>query len=46
MQIQSPTSAWQTLTLEGGETKYISAVAPSPNASDFSVKFLADVREY
>ena len=46
MQIQSPTSTWQTLALEGGEVKYISAVAPSPNASDFTVKFLADVREY
>lgn len=46
MQVQTPTSAWQTLALEGRETKYISAVAPTPNANDFTVKFLADVREY
>ena len=46
MQVPSPNSAWQTLTLEGGETKYISAVAPTTTARDFTVKFLADVREY
>ena len=46
MAIASSTSKWQTLVLEGGETRFISAVAPSKNVVDFTVKFLADVRNY
>lgn len=46
MEIVSAASPWLTLALEGGETKFVSAVAPSAAAADFSVKFLADVRDY
>lgn len=46
MRVQTPTSAWQTVALEGGEKSYINAVAPSKNATDFVLKLLPDVREY
>ena len=46
MQVGTSTSKWETVVLEGGEHKFISAVAPSVAAVDFTLKFLADVREY
>ncbi|MBR4596908.1 MAG: YcfL family protein [Opitutales bacterium] len=44
MEFDSTTSKWQTLVLEGKETKFISAVAPSDSVADFSLKLLEDVR--
>ncbi len=46
MAVLSPASAWQTIVLEGKEVRYISAVAPSENVVDFTLKLLSDVREY
>ncbi len=45
MEVSQNSATWIPITLEGGETRYISAVAPSLNAYDFTVKFLADVRQ-
>lgn len=45
MEIPSPMSVWQTLVLEGKESKFISAVAPSPNANDFTLKLFPNVRD-
>ena len=45
MAIGSPNTPWLTLSLEGGESKYISSVAPSPRAKDFSLKLLGNVRD-
>lgn len=44
MEVSSVTSPWGTINIEGGETKYISAVAPSPRVKDFSLKLLPNVR--
>ncbi len=41
-----PGPPWMTLLLEGGQTKYVSSVAPSPKAKDFTLTLLPDVREY
>lgn len=46
MEIAStPTAAWRTLVLEGGEERAISAVATDANAVDFVLKLLPDVRD-
>ena len=45
MEIESATSPWMTLVLEGGESKYISALAPNPNVCDFTLKLLPNVRD-
>ncbi len=44
MEIESPNTPWSTLILEGGESGYISSVAPSPNAKDFSLKLFPNIR--
>jgi len=44
MEVSGITSPWQTLNLEGGERKYISAVATNPKAKDFTLKLLPNVR--
>ena len=46
MSVSSPASAWQTLVMEGKEVRFISAVAPSENVNDFTLKLISDVREY
>ena len=35
---------WGVVTLEGGESKYISAVAPMPNVRTFTLTLLTNVR--
>jgi uncharacterized protein YcfL len=35
MQVQTPTSRWTSLTLEGKQTKSIQAIAPNSRAKDF-----------
>ncbi|MBO7521653.1 MAG: YcfL family protein [Opitutales bacterium] len=45
MEFDSTTSKWQNIVLEGREAKFVSAVAPSPNVVDFTLKLLSDVRE-
>lgn len=45
MAVSSATSPWGTLVIEGGESKYISAVAPSKNVCDFTLKLLPNVRD-
>ncbi len=43
--MEIPSSPWKTVTLEGGESKYVSAVAASPKAKDFLLKIMPDVRD-
>ncbi len=40
MELQSVASPWVVLVLEAGESKYISAIATSPKAVDFSLKIV------
>ena len=40
MAVPSANSAWMKLILEGGEAKFISAVAPNKNVCDFTLKLL------
>lgn len=35
---------WGVFGIEGGQAKYLDAVAPTPKAKDFSLQLLADVR--
>ena len=44
MDVSGVTSQWGTITLEGGESKFISAVATNPRAKDFRLKLLPNVR--
>lgn len=44
MELTSAVSPWQTLTLEGGEKRFVSAVAPDPRCKDFTLKLLPNVR--
>lgn len=45
MEVAGVTAPWGVITLEGGETKYISAVATNPKVRDFSLKLLPNVRD-
>lgn len=45
MVVDDTSSLWQTVALEGKETKYIYAVSSNPNVCDFSLKLLNDVRD-
>jgi len=45
MAIDSPNTPWLTVSLEGGESKYISSVAPSARAKDFNLKLMGNVRD-
>ena len=45
MAVESPASPWSVLTLEGGERKFVSGVAPNPRVVDFRLKLLPDVRD-
>ena len=45
MAINSPNSVWISIPIEGGESRNISAVAPSPKAADFKLKLMPDVRD-
>jgi len=40
MLVNTPASAWVTGQLEGGETKFITGVAPNALCQDFRVKFI------
>ncbi len=44
MEINSTTSNWQVLELEGGEARNISAVATNKSVKDFSLKLLPEER--
>lgn len=44
MEIESATAPWGTVVLEGGESKFISAVASSPKIKDFKLKLLPNMR--
>ncbi len=45
MAINTPSSVWIPRQIEGKETLTITAVAPTPTAKDFRVKFLENVRD-
>lgn len=40
MRVSTPASTWVTTQLEGGESKFITGVAPTPACQDFRVKFI------
>ena len=44
MLIASPEPIWITSSIDAGESKYVSAVAPSAKARDFRLKLLGNVR--
>lgn len=44
MTINTPTSVWIPRQIEGQESLMITAVAPTPAAKDFRVKFMENVR--
>lgn len=44
MELASPSTPWLVVTLEGGEKKNISSIAPNPKAKDFTLKLLPTVR--
>ena len=46
MLIASPEPIWITSSIDAGESKYVSAVAPSAKARDFRLKLLGNVRGY
>ena len=39
MQVFTPMSKWQSQTIEGAETITLTAIAPTPTAKDFRLKF-------
>lgn len=45
MAINTPTSVWIPRQIEGQESLTITAVAPTPAAKDFRVKFMENVRD-
>lgn len=45
MLVNTPTSVWIPRQIEGQETLTITAVAPTPTAKDFRVKFIENVRK-
>ena len=45
MAINTPTSVWIPRQIEGKESLTITAVAPTPTARDFRVKFMENVRD-
>lgn len=45
MAINTPTSVWIPRQIEGQESMTITAVAPTPAAKDFRVKFMENVRD-
>ncbi len=45
MAINTPTSVWIPRQIEGKESLTITAVAPTPTAKDFRVKFMENVRD-
>ena len=44
MLIENPAPVWIAISIDAGESRYISAVAPSANAADFRLKLLGNVR--
>lgn len=45
MQVSAPTSTWISLPIEGGESRFVSAVAPNKNVVDFRLKLMPNVRD-
>lgn len=45
MLVESPSSPWKDLTLEGGERRYVTGVAPNANVVDFRLKLFPNVRD-
>ena len=45
MMISTPAPVWVSSFIEGGESKFIAATAPSARAKDFRLKLLGDVRD-
>ena len=43
--VNTPTSVWIPRQIEGQETLTLTAVAPTPTAKDFRVKFMENVRD-
>lgn len=44
MLITTPPTTWKSRQIEGGESLFLTAVAPSPRAKDFRLKLLESVR--
>lgn len=44
MELESVSAPWGTVVLEGGESKFISAVATSPKVKDFKLKLFPNIR--
>jgi|GEM_PF-97544 uncharacterized protein YcfL len=40
MRVNTPASTWVTAQLEGGESKFITSVAPNPACQDFRLKLI------
>ena len=45
MQVSAPTSTWISLPIEGGESRFVSAVAPNKNVVEFRLKLMPNVRD-
>jgi len=45
MAINTPTSVWIPRQIEGKESLTITAIAPTPTAKDFRIKFMENVRD-
>jgi len=45
MLINAPAPIWITIAIDAGESKFISSIGPTPDASDFRLKLLGNVRE-
>ncbi len=44
MLIENPAPVWITISIDAGESRYISSTSPSVDASDFRLKLLGTVR--
>ncbi len=44
MEVSGVTAPWGTINIEGGEKQFVSAVATTPKAKDFTLKLLPNVR--
>ncbi|NLH74613.1 MAG: YcfL family protein [Verrucomicrobia bacterium] len=43
MRVSTPASTWVTTQLEGGESKFITGVAPNPACQDFRLKLIKSI---
>lgn len=44
MIVESPASPWKDLSIEGGERRYVTGVAPNADVVDFRLKLFPNVR--